>query len=74
MFIAYVHRTLETSHRFSFFYLKGKITFEEMAKSSGLIKEAMDNAIRSLKMTATDSSEDMIVRAMTFAADKLTKT
>lgn len=74
VFIAYVHRILETSHTFSFYYLKEQITFEEMAKSSSLIKEAMDNTIRSLNMTAIDSSEDVIVRAMTFATDKLKKT
>jgi hypothetical protein len=33
----------------------------------------MENAVRSLNMTAIDSSEDVIVRAMAFA-DKLKKT
>jgi hypothetical protein len=73
VFIAYVHRILETSHTFSYYYLHEEITFEDMAKSSALIKEAMENAVRSLNMTAIDSSEDVIVRAMSFV-DKLKKT
>jgi hypothetical protein len=73
VFIAYVHRILETSHTFSYYYLHEQISFEDMAKSSALIKEAMENTIRSLNMTAIDSSEDVIVRAMSFAADKLKK-
>jgi hypothetical protein len=74
VFIAYVHRILETSHTFSYYYLHEEITFEDMAKSSGLIREAMESAVRSLNMTAIDSSEDVIMRAMSFATDKLKKT
>lgn len=74
VFMAYVHRILETSHTFSYYYLNQQISFEEITKSSALIKEAMENTIRSLNMTATDSSEDAIVRAMTFATDKLKRT
>lgn len=44
-FIAYVHRVLEISHTFSFYYLNQKITFEEMDKSSELIDKAMKNTI-----------------------------
>jgi HEAT repeat protein len=47
-FIAYVHRVLEISHTFSFYYLKEKITFEEMGKSSELIKGAMNDTIKML--------------------------
>jgi HEAT repeat protein len=47
-FIAYVHRVLEISHTFSFYYLKEKITFEEMGKSSELIKGAMHDTIMML--------------------------
>jgi HEAT repeat protein len=47
-FIAYVHRVLEISHTFSFYYLKEQITFEEMGKSSELIKGAMNDTIMML--------------------------
>lgn len=47
-FIAYVHRVLEISHTFSFYYLNQKITFEEMDKSSDLIDKAMKNTIELL--------------------------
>jgi hypothetical protein len=47
-FIAYVHRVLEISHTFSYYYLNQKITFEEMEKSSELIDKAMKNTIKEL--------------------------
>ncbi|NBC65666.1 MAG: hypothetical protein GVY07_08460 [Bacteroidetes bacterium] len=47
-FIAYVHRVLEISHTFSFYYLNQNITFEEMEKSSELIDKAMRNTIELL--------------------------
>jgi hypothetical protein len=47
-FIAYVHRVLEISHTFSYYYLNQKITFEEMDKSSELIDKAMKNTIKEL--------------------------
>jgi hypothetical protein len=71
VFIAYIHRVLEISQTFASYCVKEEMTFEEMVKSSNLIKEAMDNTVRSLNMTATDSSEDVILRAMAFAAEKL---
>jgi hypothetical protein len=62
-FIAYVHRVLETSHTFSYYYLKEKISFEEMKKSCDLIKEAMNNTIEELNRKAIDSSEEVIKAA-----------
>lgn len=47
-FIAYVHRVSQISHTFSFYYLKQRITFEEMEKSSGLIERAMDSTVKNL--------------------------
>ena len=47
-FMAYVHRILETSHTFSYYYLTQRISFEEMQKSSEIIKEAMNNTIQAL--------------------------
>ena len=43
-FIGYVHRVLEISHTFSFYYLSQKMSFEEMEKSSRLIEDAMMDA------------------------------
>jgi hypothetical protein len=44
-FIAYVHRVLEISHTFTYYYLKDKMSFEEMMKSTQLIDEAMSSTI-----------------------------
>ena len=63
-FIAYVHQVLETSHTFSFYYLKQQITFEELAKSSQIIDQAMTNTITALNRNATDSSEGTIIKAL----------
>ncbi len=48
-FIAYVHRVLEISHTFSYYYLTQKMTFEEMEKSSHLIEESLNNTVEKLK-------------------------
>ncbi len=63
-FIAYVHQVLETSHTFSFFYLNQKITFEELAKSSQIIDQAMVNAINAINKRAVDSSEGTLIKAL----------
>lgn len=47
-FIAYVHRVLEISHTFSFYYLNEKIDFDVMTNSSELIRDAMRETIGSL--------------------------
>jgi hypothetical protein len=44
-FIAYVHRVLEISHTFTYYYLKGKMSYEEMIKSDKLIADAMSSTI-----------------------------
>jgi hypothetical protein len=48
-FIAYVHRILEISHTFTFYYLKEKMSFEEMVKSNKLIDEAMSSTINTFR-------------------------
>jgi predicted RNA-binding Zn-ribbon protein involved in translation (DUF1610 family) len=40
-FIAYIHQVLQISHTFSYYYINQQITFEEMNRSSELIKKAM---------------------------------
>lgn len=54
-FIAYVHRVLEISHTFSYYYLNQKITFSEMTNSSKLIDEAMNNTVGLLSTKEADS-------------------
>jgi hypothetical protein len=66
-FMAYVHRILETSHTFSYLYMKEKISLEETQKASAIIKEAMDSTVQVLNMKAIDSSEDVIRRALATA-------
>lgn len=72
-FIAYVHRVLETSHTFSYYYLQQKISFEHMKQSSAIIKEAMINTIDALNREALDSSERTIIKAITKAIPKSLK-
>jgi hypothetical protein len=62
-FIAYVHRVLETSHTFSYYYLTEKISFDEMKRSSALMSEAMSNTIDALSRKAVDSSQEVFERA-----------
>lgn len=47
-FIAYIHRVLEVSHTFSFYYLNQTIDFDQMEKSSVLIEQAMNSTIERL--------------------------
>jgi len=63
-FIAYVHRVLETSHTFSFYYLHEKISFEQMERSSAIIKRAMTDTIDALERKARDSSERTLAAAL----------
>ncbi len=47
-FIGYIHRVLEISHTFSFYYLQNMISFENTKKSSDLIDIAMKETIKEL--------------------------
>lgn len=66
-FIAYVHRVLETSHTFSYYYLKEQITFAEMKKSGDLVTEAMNHTMEALGRKSVDSSQETIDRAVALA-------
>lgn len=48
-FIAYVHRVLEISHTFSFYYLNNRIDFAAMERSSALIRDAMRETVALLE-------------------------
>jgi hypothetical protein len=47
-FIAYVHQILEISHTFTSLYMRERMTFEEMEKSSRLIGDAMQATVACL--------------------------
>ena len=53
-YIAFVHRVLEISHTFSYFYLKDKIDFEQMGAASDLIEDAMRDTISMLDKNFPD--------------------
>jgi len=62
-FIAYIHRVLEISHTYSFYYLREKISFEEMMKSSKLIEEAMNTTVNLLDTEVVKSLEGIVEQA-----------
>ncbi len=57
-FIAYIHRILEISHTFSFFYLKQQITVDNVAGLNKLIDEAMSSTIGRLSQQKELSTTD----------------
>jgi len=63
-FIAYVHRVLEISHTFSFYYLRQEISFEEMKKSSDMIEDAMNDTVSMLRHEDVKPVEDIIKEAI----------
>ena len=48
-FIGYIHRVLEISHTFSFYYLHGEISLEETIQLNRLIGEAMEDTVGKLE-------------------------
>jgi hypothetical protein len=48
-FIHFLHRTAQISHTFSYYYLRGQITFEEAEKAGKQIEEALDRTVEVLK-------------------------
>jgi hypothetical protein len=57
-FIAYVHQVLEISHTFTSLYMRERMTFEEMEKSSRLIGEAMQATVACLVEPELDKRKD----------------
>ncbi len=49
IFISYIHRILQVSHTFSFFYLKEEIDFDKLKEASDLMEDTMRDAIEALK-------------------------
>jgi hypothetical protein len=44
-FTGYIHRILQISHTFSYYYLREEMTLEALTQASELIKDAMENTI-----------------------------
>jgi hypothetical protein len=60
-FIHFLHRTSQISHTFSYYYLRGKITFDEAEKAGKQIEEALDKTVAVLKgedKGSADTSQD----------------
>lgn len=61
-FISYIHRVLEISNSFSYLYLKQKIDFDEMEKSSVLLEQAMRDTIYMLYLNPDDPASVRDIR------------
>ena len=48
IFIAYIHRILQISHTFSYYYLERKIDFDELDKAGKLIEDTMRDTVELL--------------------------
>lgn len=49
IFIAYIHRILQISHTFSYYYLERKIDFNELDKAGKLIEDTMRDTVELLQ-------------------------
>lgn len=54
-FMAYIHRLLQVSHTFSYYYLDGKATFDELQSAGDLIKDTLTETV---KIIRTEADED----------------
>lgn len=70
-FIAYVHRVLQISHTYSFYYLKQQLTFTEMTQSSDLIQSAMSDTIKALGSLPDAESERVIRESLDRLRDQV---
>jgi HEAT repeat protein len=56
-FISYIHRVLQISHTFSYFYLKGEISFKEIESAASQIENNSHGAILTLKNAGSDGDQ-----------------
>ena len=56
VFIAYIHRILQISHTFSYYYLQQEITFERLKEAGDLIEDTMRDTVNILQNP--DGSKD----------------
>jgi HEAT repeat protein len=69
-FIAYIHRVLQISHTYSYYYLSQKITFDEMRVSSELIEACMNGTIAKLAPGQAPGADELIEKALERLAPK----
>ena len=56
-FISYVHQVLQISHTFSYFYLNGDISFDEIKGAAKQIEDISHGAILTLNMAGSDGDQ-----------------
>jgi hypothetical protein len=56
-FISYIHRVLQISHTFSYFYLNGEISFKEIESAASQIENNSHGAILTLKNAGSDGDQ-----------------
>lgn len=57
IFIAYIHRILQISHTFSYYYLERKIDFTELEKAANLIEDTMRDTVEMLQTNDSDGGK-----------------
>ncbi len=63
-FISYIHRVLQISHTFSYFYLNGDINFEEIKSAASQIESNSHGAILTLKIASSDGEQVQFDKAL----------
>jgi PBS lyase HEAT-like repeat len=63
-FISYIHRVLQISHTFSYFYLKGDVSFKEIQSAAAQIESNSHGAILTLKSAGSDGDSALYDKAL----------
>lgn len=56
-FMAYIHRLLQVSHTFSYYYLDGKATFDELETAGDLIEDTLQETVRIIRSSSEDEQK-----------------
>jgi hypothetical protein len=62
IFIAYIHRILQISHTFSYYYLERRIDFDELQKAGDLIEDTMRDTVEMLQNTDENGRKSLLNR------------
>ncbi len=63
-FISYIHGVLQISHTFSYFYLNGNITFDEIKHAATQIEDTSHEAILTLNIAGSDGDQTQFDKAL----------
>ncbi|WP_420632014.1 HEAT repeat domain-containing protein [Candidatus Leptofilum sp.] len=63
-FISYIHGVLQISHTFSYFYLNGDITFDEIELAAKQIEETSHEAILTLSIAGSEGDQTQFDKAL----------